>query len=169
MINNDYEKIDVDASYPDILRRGELQPRGDEREEKKKQRHISFRTISEKILFFHSRWNELSGVAETFAVSESAVVALLLQLRLPPPPVAPITAGGAVSPSGSCKTWPPSLPPLFSLSPSSFLASVAATDGRVRGHLMTVSLWIGDLSSTLCLCFIDGNDGTIHHVSGGCN
>ena len=54
-----------------------------------------------KILFFHSWWNELSGVAETFAVSESAVVALLLQLRLPPPPVAPITAGGAVSPSGS--------------------------------------------------------------------
>ena len=37
-------------------------------------------------------------------VLESAVVALLLQLSLPPPPVAPITAGGAVSPSGSCKT-----------------------------------------------------------------
>ena len=54
-------------------------------------------------------------------VLESAVVALLLQLSLPPPPVAPITAGGAVSPSGSCKTWPPSLPPLFSLSPSFFL------------------------------------------------
>ena len=30
-------------------------------------------------------------------VLESAVVALLLQLSLPPPPVAPITAGGAVS------------------------------------------------------------------------
>ena len=42
--NSVYEKV----SYPDILRRGELQPRGDEREEEEKeQRHISFRTISD--------------------------------------------------------------------------------------------------------------------------
>ena len=110
--NSEYENM----SYPDILRRGELESRGDEREEEEKeQRHISFKRISNSEFFFlHSWWNELSGVAETFAVSESAVVALLLQLRLPPPPVAPITAGGAVSPSGSCKTWPPSLPPLSS-------------------------------------------------------
>ena len=44
-------------SYPDILRRGELESRGDEREEEKKeQRHISSRTISKskKTFFFHS-------------------------------------------------------------------------------------------------------------------
>ena len=42
-------------SYPDILRRGELESRGDEREEEEKeQRHISSRTISnsEKSFFF---------------------------------------------------------------------------------------------------------------------
>ena len=42
-------------SYPDILRRGELESRGDEREEEEKeQRHISSRIISKskKTFFF---------------------------------------------------------------------------------------------------------------------
>ena len=39
--DDDYEKIGVDASYPDVLGRGEFQPRSKDGEEKKQRRHIS--------------------------------------------------------------------------------------------------------------------------------
>ena len=84
-------------TYPDILWRGEFQPRSEEREEEEEE-HISsnesanfnqicwfFVFTAGKIVFFRSNF---------LVVSESAVVALLLEVRLAPPPVAPITAGG---------------------------------------------------------------------------
>ena len=47
MINrdDDYEKIDFAASYPDILGRGEFQPRSKDGEEKKQRRHISSKMV----------------------------------------------------------------------------------------------------------------------------
>ena len=55
VINSDYENID--ASHPDILGRGELQPRSEDREEKEEQSHISsngsanFNQISQILVF----------------------------------------------------------------------------------------------------------------------
>ena len=53
--------------------------------------------ISIKSVGFSFSQKKFFGVRFLLVVSESAVVALLLQLRLPPPPVAPITAGGALA------------------------------------------------------------------------
>ena len=84
-------------TYPDILWRGEFQCRSEDREEEEQLqcRHIpsngaaNFNQICQILVFT----DEVFGV-RFLVVSKSAVVALLLQVRLRPPPVAPITAGG---------------------------------------------------------------------------
>ena len=88
-------------TYPDILWRGEFQPRSEDGEEEEEEEHLpsngsaNFNQIC-PFLFFTAGKIFFFRVGFFLVVSESAVVALLLllQVRLGPPPVAPITAGG---------------------------------------------------------------------------